>query len=85
MHSFIGYVTESGSCYEMSLEQPLCLESDQVQAVQLRCMDNKGHGDTVKYCALFFCTGHRLTDCSIPLWACGCLKEGKATKDALHN
>lgn len=36
----------------MSLEQPLCLESDQAKAFQVRMMDSKGHGNTVKYCAL---------------------------------
>lgn len=53
----------------MSLEQPLCLKSDQGQAVQLRMMDSKGHGKTVKYGALFFCTGHRqMYNPTLALW-----------------
>lgn len=52
----------------MSLEQPLCLKSDQGQAVQLRIMDSKD-GKTVKYGALFFCTGHRqMYNLTLALW-----------------
>lgn len=45
----------------MSLEQPLCLKSNQGQAVQLRWMNGKGQGKTVKYYALYLCKRHRQT------------------------